>query len=160
MDTTGTFARIVTTEEDGTAVLTLASDKVNALDVETLTEISLRGRLPRRSSVHALVLTGQGRVFWPGSTRARVLDHGTERTGVLLEALGAVLVALFSFPKPTVAAVNGAAVAGGCILACTCDRRLLAEGARIGATELQVGVALPVFAVELLTHACGARPSS
>ena len=54
------------------------------------------------------------------------------------------------------AAINGPAIAGGCILACACDKRLIVEGARIGATELKVGVSFPVFAVELLRHACGA----
>ena len=69
----------------------------------------------------------------------------------------ATLETLFCFPKPTVAAVNGAAVAGGCILACACDRRLMADGARIGASELAVGVPFPVAALEILSHACGSR---
>ena len=55
------------------------------------------------------------------------------------------------------AAVNGAAIAGGCLLACACDKRLIAAEARIGVTELKVGVAFPVLAVELLKHVCGPR---
>ena len=88
---------------------------------------------------------------------SEVLDNEKSRTGVLLDALNTALVRLFRFPKPTVAAINGPAIAGGCILACACDKRLIAEGARIGATELKVGVSFPVFAVELLRHACGER---
>jgi len=102
------------------------------------------------------VVTGQGAIFSAGLNVAEVLDNDSDRTGVLLEALGAALVRLFRFPKPTVAAINGPAIAGGCIVACACDKRLIAEGARIGATELKVGVSFPVFAVELLRHACGA----
>ena len=64
---------------------------------------------------------------------------------------------LFTFPKPTVAAVNGAAVAGGCILACACDRRLMADDARIGASELAVGVPFPVAALEVMRHTCGSH---
>jgi enoyl-CoA hydratase/carnithine racemase len=56
-----------------------------------------------------------------------------------------------------VAAVNGPAVAGGCILACACDRRLLVDGGRIGASELLVGVPFPVAALEILRWACGVR---
>jgi enoyl-CoA hydratase/carnithine racemase len=106
--------------------------------------------------VRALVLTGRGTIFSAGLNVAEVLDNDADRTEVLLDALGTALVRLFRLAKPTVAAINGPAIAGGCILACACDKRLIAEGARIGATELKVGVAFPVVAVELLRHACGA----
>ncbi len=156
MTPTGEFARIETAESEGTAVLTLASDKVNALDVETLGEITrFVDRCAEDPAVRALVLTGKGSIFSAGLNVGEVLDHDIGRTGVLLDALNTALIRLFAFPKPTVAAINGAAIAGGCILACTCDKRLIVEGARIGATELKVGVSFPVFAVELLRHACG-----
>ncbi len=149
-------ARIKVAEVDGIAVMTLASDKVNALDVETLEEItSCVNRSEVDPGVRALVVTGEGSIFSAGLNVGEVLDNDTSRTGVLLHALQDALVSLFRFPKPTVAAINGPAVAGGCILACACDKRLIAEGARIGATELKVGVSFPVFAVELLRHACG-----
>ncbi len=152
------FARIKATEADGIARMTLASDKVNALDVETLGEItSYVDHCAQDPAVRALVVTGEGPVFSAGLNVGEVLDNDTSRTGVLLDALNGTLVHLFRFPKPTVAAINGPAIAGGCILACACDKRLIAEGARIGATELEVGVSFPVFAVELLRHACGAR---
>jgi enoyl-CoA hydratase/carnithine racemase len=152
-----TYTRVETAEVDGIATLTLASDKVNALDVETLGEISAYvDACASDPGVRALVVTGRGSIFSAGLNVSEVLDNPGERTAVLLGALNRALVGLFSFPKPTVAALNGAAIAGGCILACACDRRLLVDGARIGATELKVGVSFPVFAVELLRHACGA----
>ncbi len=152
----GTYARIRTALEDGVAVLTLASGKVNALDVQTLGELAdVVDACVQDPDVRAVVLTGQGTVFSAGLDVGEVLDNDVERTGDLLRALDTALVRLFACPKPTVAAINGTAVAGGCILACACDKRLIAEGAGIGPTELQVGVALPVVAVELLRHACG-----
>jgi enoyl-CoA hydratase/carnithine racemase len=54
-----------------------------------------------------------------------------------------------------VVAINGSAIAGGCLLACVFDKRLIADEARIGVTELRVGVSFPVMAVELLRHVCG-----
>ena len=54
-----------------------------------------------------------------------------------------------------VAAVNGAAIAGGCVLACACDRRIAAPEAPIGASELRVGVPFPAAALEILRYACG-----
>jgi enoyl-CoA hydratase/carnithine racemase len=156
MTPTGQFARIETSQHDGIAVLTLASDKVNALDVETLGEITaFVEACAEDASVRGLVVTGQGTIFSAGLNVGEVLDNDAGRTEVLLDALTTALVRLFAFPKPTVAAINGPAVAGGCILACACDKRLIVEGARIGATELKVGVSFPVFAVELLLHACG-----
>ncbi len=156
MTDTGQFARIKGGTADGIAVLTLASDKVNALDVETLEEIAAYvDRCGQDPEVRALVVTGEGPVFSAGLNVSEVLDNDERRTGVLLDALNTALARLFRFAKPTVAAVNGPAIAGGCILACACDKRVMAEGARIGATELRVGVSFPVFAVELLRHACG-----
>jgi enoyl-CoA hydratase len=62
--------------------------------------------------------------------------------------------ALFMFPAPVVAAVNGHAIAGGCILACSCDRRLMTSGnARIGLPELKVGVPFPPLVVEIMRSA-------
>ncbi|MGO8863788.1 MAG: enoyl-CoA hydratase/isomerase family protein [Acidimicrobiales bacterium] len=157
MTATGQFTKIEVAKTDGITVLTLASDKVNALDVDTLEEVTACiDECEHDASVRALVVTGKGAIFSAGLNVGEVLDNDADRTGVLLDALGTALVRLFGFPKPTVAAVNGPAIAGGCILACACDKRLIAEGARIGATELKVGVSFPVVAVELLRHACGA----
>jgi len=151
MTSTGPFTRITGATVDGIAVMTLASDKVNALDVETLGEIAAYvGRCEDDPEVRALVVTGAGSIFSAGLNVSEVLDNEKSRTGVLLESLNTALVGLFRFAKPTVAAINGPAIAGGCILACACDKRVIAEGARIGATELRVGVSFPVFAVELL----------
>jgi enoyl-CoA hydratase len=64
--------------------------------------------------------------------------------------------ALFELDRPVVAAINGHAIAGGCILACACDSRLMVDaGATIGAPELVVGVPFPVLALEILRLAGG-----
>jgi enoyl-CoA hydratase/carnithine racemase len=64
---------------------------------------------------------------------------------------------MFCYPGPTVAAINGAAIAGGCVLACACDRRLISPEAQIGASEVRVGVPFPVAALEVMRYACGDR---
>src|SRR5262249_55479766 len=67
-----------------------------------------------------------------------------------LPLLSRCLRALFAFPRPVVAAVNGHAVAGGCLLVLAADVRLMAEGdGKIGVPELLVGVPFPVAALEV-----------
>ncbi len=152
------FKRTKLSRSGTTAVLALASDKVNALDREVLGEIStFVDYCEQDPGVAALVLTGEGSVFSAGLNVNEVLSNGTTYTDDLLTALDDALVRLFRCPKPTVVAINGAAIAGGCILAAAFDKRLIAEEARIGVTELKVGVSFPIVAIELLRHACGAR---
>jgi enoyl-CoA hydratase len=65
---------------------------------------------------------------------------------------------VFFYPKPVVAAINGHAVAGGAVLACCADRRIMArEGGRIGVTELLVGVPFPALAFEIVRFAVPPR---
>lgn len=136
-------------------VLTLSSGPVNAQDVELLEELTSAVRDLGRSDAGALVVTGAGRAFSAGVDLNRVVDGGTAYTDRLVPALSAAFEAMFSYPGPTVAAINGAAIAGGCVLACACDRRLIAPEAPIGAAEVRVGVPFPVAALEVMRYACG-----
>lgn len=136
-------------------VLTLSSGPVNAQDVELLEELaSVLGDLARFNA-GALVVTGAGRAFSAGVDLNRVVQGGTGYTDRLVPALSAAFEAMFSYPGPTVAAINGAAIAGGCVLACACDRRLISPEAPIGAVEVRVGVPFPVAALEVMRYACG-----
>jgi enoyl-CoA hydratase len=142
----------------GVAVLRLDHGKVNALDVEILDALVDRLADLSRSPAPAVVLTGTGRVFSAGVDLVRVVEGGAAYIDKLIPALSRAFEALFNFPRPVVAAINGAAIAGGCILACACDRRLMTDaGAPIGATELLVGVPFPIAALEILRSACGDR---
>jgi enoyl-CoA hydratase len=141
--------------EGATAVLTLAGDKVHSLGKEMLEEIvGVVSFCEEDPDVNALVLTGAGDIFSAGLNVNEVLAGSADS---VLDAFRTALLRLFECPLPTVAAVNGAAIAGGCLLACACDRRLVADEARMGVTELRVGVAFPVLTVSLLRHVCGAR---
>jgi enoyl-CoA hydratase len=138
-------------------VLTFSSGRVNAQDVELLKELTgALGEL-RSSGAGALVVTGAGRAFSAGVDLNRVVDGGAGYTDRLVPALSEAFEAMFSYPGPTVAAINGAAIAGGCVLACACDRRLIGPEAQIGASEVRVGVPFPVAALEVMRYACGDR---
>jgi len=138
-------------------VMTLSSGSVNAMDVELLEELTLAVRDLQRSGAGALVVTGAGRAFSAGVDLTRVVEGGAGYTDRLVPALSEAFEAVFCYPGPTVAAINGAAIAGGCVLACACDRRLIGPDAQIGASEVRVGVPLPVAALEVMRYACGDR---
>jgi enoyl-CoA hydratase len=142
--------------DGGVRVVRLAHGKVNALDLE-LTEalVDHFDHLAEATDVRALVLAGTTRGFSAGVDLRRIVDGGAPYVERFLPALAHAFVSLFNLPMPVVAAVNGYAIAGGCILAAACDHRVLARGGRIGASELQVGVPYPVAALEVLAHACG-----
>ncbi len=152
------FKRTTMSCEGGTAILALAGDKVNALDREVLDEIvAFIDFCEQDTGTGALVLTGEGSIFSAGLNVSEILANEATYTEALLDDFEAALVRLVRCPLPTVAAINGPAVAGGCLLACACDRRIIANEARIGVTELRVGVSFPVVAVELLKHVCGSQ---
>jgi enoyl-CoA hydratase len=135
---------------DGVTVLRIEHGRVNALDLELLDALTAAVT----ASDTALVLTGSGSAFSAGVDLRRILDGGHAYTEEFLTALSRMFRAVFDHPRPTVAAVNGHAIAGGCVLALACDCRLMSAG-RIGLTELAVGVPFPVAALEIVRHALG-----
>lgn len=136
---------------DGVAILSLQHGKVNALDLELLEHIVAELDGIAASNAGAVVLTGAGNSFSAGVDLFRLLDGGQDYLDRFLPELTRALVKLFTFPKPVVAAINGHAIAGGCILAAACDYRVMARGSgRIGVSELTVGVPFPLIALEIL----------
>jgi enoyl-CoA hydratase len=102
-------------------------------------------------SVKALVITGSGSSFSAGVDLFRVLKDGPDYGRRFLPVLDEFLRATLTFPRPVVAAVNGHAIAGGCILAAACDHRIMTEGnGRIGIPELAVGVPFPALPLQIM----------
>jgi enoyl-CoA hydratase len=140
---------------DGTVVLRIAHGRANALDLELLRAlIEAVDGLAADPAVTAAILTGSGSVFSAGLDLFQLADGGAAYVRELLPVLGDALLRLLECDLPVVAAVNGHAIAGGCILAAACDRRVMATGrGRIGVTELLVGVPFPVVPFEILRGA-------
>ena len=136
------------------AIATMAHGKANALDVEFCVALIEAFDELSRSPSQAVVLTADGSIFSAGVDLPRLVAGGPSYTELFLPTLSRAFEALFGFQKPLVAAVNGHAIAGGCILACAADRRLMARGAgRIGVPELLVGVPFPTVALEIMRQA-------
>ncbi|HWC34407.1 MAG TPA: enoyl-CoA hydratase/isomerase family protein [Mycobacteriales bacterium] len=135
-------------------IVELDHGAVNALDLDLVEAITTT----LAGLVGPIVLTGRGRAFSAGVDLRRIIDDGDDYTERFLHALARAFHAVFSYPHPVVAAINGHAIAGGCVFALGCDYRLMSAGT-IGLTELPVGVAFPRIALEIVRHALGPAAS-
>ena len=136
------------------AVLQMTHGKANAMDIELCRGLSTQVQACQQSDARALVLTGQGRIFSAGVDLPRLVDGGAAYVREFLPAMNHAFEALFAFTKPLIVAVNGHAIAGGCIMTACGDYRMMARDAgRIGIPELLVGVPFPVVPLEIVRFA-------
>jgi enoyl-CoA hydratase len=136
--------------ENPVAVLRLNHGKVNAMDLALCEALTQQLALLVTHPCRAVVITGTGNSFSAGVDLVQLTQGGVEYVGRFLPVMDAFFYALLTFPKPVVAAVNGHAIAGGCIIAACCDHVVMAEGTgRIGVTELAVGVPFPMLPLEI-----------
>ena len=143
---------------DEIAIVTMQHGKANALDVELCNAITDRFTDLRESNTKAVVLAGQGKIFSAGVDLKRLGEGGADYVRQFLPTLHRLFEAVFFHPKPVVAAINGHAIAGGCVLACCADRRIMARDVgRMGVTEILVGVPFPALAFEIVRSAVPSR---
>ncbi len=137
-------AVLVETESSRLVSLTLAS-RNGVIDSTLLRALSRS--LAARSDDRVVILTGSGkRFFCPGLDLEEVARLTRPRMKSFMESFQELCLQLYSHPAPTIAALNGHALAGGCILASCCDFRVARSGARIGLTDLNLDLPVP--------HAC------
>jgi enoyl-CoA hydratase len=128
--------------------------KANTFDLELCQALTKEFETFRQSTSRALVITGSHKIFSAGVDLLRVVEEGAPYVRAFLPVMNGAFETLFSLLKPVVAAVNGHAIAGGCILAAAADRRLMSRGTgRIGIPELLVGVPFPVVPLEIMRFA-------
>jgi len=123
---------------DGVAVVTLDNPKVNALSSALLHQLRDVARSLADDPPRAVLVTGGPKVFAAGADISEFGGPDEARTvgTAFLEALEAMA----AIPRPTVAAVGGYALGGGCELALACDLRIASERARFGQPEILLGI--------------------
>ena len=100
------------------------------------------------------MLTGKGTFFSVGMALHELLPLKRDDMRSFLAEVSCSLARLMTFPRPVVAAINGHAVAGGCVLGLYCDYRVVGSGPwRLGFSEVQIGIGLPPFITEALRQA-------
>lgn len=134
---------------DDVAVLRMDGGKANAINPAFLDALGAQLDAAEASDARALVLTGYDRFFSAGLDLVTLADFDRAAMDAFMERFDRTILRVFAWPRPVVAAVNGHAVAGGCVLAMQADRRVLASGGtRFGVNETALGVGLPATVVE------------
>lgn len=140
------FREIIYVKENRVATITLNRPaKLNAYSEVMVHEIiAALGDARDDDNVRAVIITGAGRGFCSGGDIAQDFQYPARYRGHRMEAMlemrenmHQLVTLLRRFDKPTIAAVNGPAVAGGLTLALCCDFRIAAESARLGDTSLK-----------------------
>jgi Delta3-Delta2-enoyl-CoA isomerase len=131
------------------ALLRLRGGKANAMNLALLDAIDQA--LGDVDGAPALVITGEGKAFSAGLALPELVDLDHRGITKFIARFEAVMERVLAWRGATVAAINGHAIAGGCVLALACDARVMADGdAKIGLNEVQLGIGLPAVVVELL----------
>ena len=138
------YKNIVFEQSDKAAYITLKREPLNVLNIEMMAEInSALESVGDGGQLKALVIKADGKVFSAG---VDVAEHTAEMVGKMIHTFHQMFRLLDKLECPTVALVHGAALGGGCELACFCDLVIAAEGVKFGQPEIKVGVFPPVAA--------------
>jgi len=146
------------TREGPVSIVTLnRPDKRNAISFQLVEELMAALEEVERSAAQVLILTGAGKAFCAGmdldelkSLLGKTHDENVRDSARMAE----IFRRLYEFPKPTIAAVNGAAIAGGTGLATMCDFTLAVPEAKFGYTEVKIGF-VPAIVSSILVWQVG-----
>jgi methylglutaconyl-CoA hydratase len=147
-------------QDSGIALITLnRPDKRNAISYELIDDLLAALKEVADSAALVLIITGGGKAFCSGmdlDDLKALVGRSPEQNLKDSEMMAHLFRSLYDFPKPTIAAVNGAAIAGGCGLATLCDFTLAVPEAKFGYTEVRIGF-LPAIVSTFLLRQIGEK---
>ncbi|KAI1883979.1 hypothetical protein AGOR_G00221670 [Albula goreensis] len=145
----------------GIAVMKFQSPPVNSLSLDFLTEfcISLEKLEMDRSCRGVVVTSALPKIFSAGLDIMEMYGKSPERCGEFWKAVQEMWLKLYGSNMVTIAAINGSSPAGGCLMALTCDYRIMAENPRygIGLNETQLGIVAPFWFKDTMVNTVGHR---
>ncbi len=128
---------------DSIAILRInRPDVLNAINIDVITELSSAfDTIGADDSTRVVIITGAGeRSFCAGADLRYVVDKSPIDAERYASTIHALLNKIENLPKPVIAAINGYALGGGCEIALACDIRIASSNAKIGQTEVKVGI--------------------
>ena len=146
--------------QDHVAIVKLDHGVTNAINLPLVNELAeALQQVKRDPNVHGLVLgSANDKFFSIGLSLPELYGLPKDEFAGFWQAFTHLGLELFTLPKPTVAALTGHALAGGCIVALCCDYRVMAAGRKLmGLNEIKLGVPVPYLADCILRHLVGAR---
>ena len=142
-------------------ILTFSRGKANPMNTDFIKELRAHiSRIEADPSVRGVILTGNTPGYFTVGLDLKELYYYDEtQIEEFWTHWDAMVMEMTCFPKPMIAAVNGYSPAGGCVLAITCDHRMMAEGEKfiIGLNEVAVGITVPENIYELYAFWLGRR---
>jgi len=154
------YNTITLSYEDRVALLTLnRPDKRNAISFELVDEVLHALDEVEKSSALVLVITGAGKAFSGGldlENLKALIGRSPEQNVKDTRTMAKLFRAIYDFPKPTIAAVNGAAIAGGTGMATLCDITVASTEAKFGYTEVRIGF-IPAIVSSFLVRQVGEK---
>ena len=136
-------------------------DKRNAINTQMISELQTALDAIEKSHSRVVIVTGAGKAFCAGmdlDMLAAITKQSPAENQEDARRIAKMLRRIWSFPRPMIAAVNGAAYAGGCGIATLCDFTLAAPDAKFGYTEVKIGF-LPAIVSVFLTRQIGDKRS-
>jgi methylglutaconyl-CoA hydratase len=154
------YSTLTLSYEGALALITLnRPDKRNAISYELIDELLRVLAEVQESKASILILTGAGKAFCSGMDldNLRAITSRSEEENLAdSQAMAKMFRTLYEFPKVTIAAVNGPAIAGGCGLATLCDFTLASTEAKFGYTEVRIGF-IPAIVSAFLIRQVGEK---
>jgi methylglutaconyl-CoA hydratase len=137
------YKTVLYSESNRIATITLnRPDKRNSISYELIDDVTAALKEAATSSALVLIMTGAGSAFCAGmdlENLKQLLGRSPEQNLKDSQTMAGLFRSLYDFPKPTIAAVNGPAIAGGTGLATLCDFTLAVPEAKFGYTEVRIG---------------------
>ena len=128
-------------------------DKRNAISYELIDDLLAALAVCEKSDAQIVIITGAGKAFCSGMDldNLKAITSRTHQENVKdSQTMAKLFRTIYDFPKPTISAVNGAAVAGGCGIATLCDFTIASRDAKFGYTEVKIGFLPAIVSTFLL----------
>ena len=140
------MAFVEVTKQGNIGIITMnRPEALNALSSAVFADLTKAlDQVEHDDDIYVVIITGAGRAFVAGADIGEMANMNVEEGLAFSELGNGLLMRVDMFPKPTIAAVNGFALGGGCELSLACDIRIASEKAKFGQPEVGLGI-IPGF---------------